>query len=144
MHAPGCPTKELAKLLWLNKVGEPSDHPDHQIAYDHDIVEICPTCNGAVLERLRHDCFDFEEVWDQYEWFELSPEDGARLREVVARCDEPLNPFCSCDTHQSLRKSTHELPSSSWDAVFEAGAHRHQVRLTAVGKPRFVLISQPS
>jgi len=140
MHAADCQTKELVRLLFLNKSGEPPGDPKHQIAYDHDVVEICPSCNGATLERLRHDCFDFEDVWDQYEWYELSPEDCVRLREVAARCSEPLNPFCTCEVHQSLRESMRALPTSSWDAVFESAAHRHTIRLSAVGKPRFTLV----
>jgi len=142
MHAPDCSTKELVRLMFLHKSGEPPGDPKHQIGYDHDIVEICPSCHGATVERLRHDCFDFEEVWDQYEWYELSPEDGARLRVVAARCDQPLDPLCRCDVHESLRKSLIELPTSGWDAVFEGAAHRHIIRLTAVGKPRFTLMRQ--
>jgi len=142
MHAPDCQTKELVRLLFLHKSGEPPDDPKHQIAYDHDVVEICPSCNGATLERLRHDCFDFEEVWDQYEWYELSPEDCVRLREVASRCGQPLNPFCTCEVHQSLRESMLALPTSSWSAVFESAAHRHTIRLSAVGKPRFTLVQR--
>jgi hypothetical protein len=142
MHSPGCATKELARLMFLHKSGEPPGDPKHQIGYEHDVVEICSACNGATLERLRHDCFDFEEVWDQYEWYELSPEDGTRLREVAARCAQPLNPFCTCAEHRSLCESARALPVSSWDAVFERATHRHTIRLSAVGTARFTLVQQ--
>lgn len=137
MHAPDCQTKELVRLLFLHKSGEPPGDPGHQISYDHDIVEICPSCNGATLEVLKHDCFDFEEVWDQYEWYELVPADGARLRELAARCGRPLDPFCRCPVHQSLRESARLLPTSGWNAVFEAGAHHHVATLTSGDRPRF-------
>ena len=140
MHAPGCQTTALVRLLFLHKRGEPPSDPKHEIVYDHDMVEICPSCNGATLERLRHDCSDFEEVWDQYEWYELSPEDCVRLREVASRCGKPLNAVCGCDVHQSLRQSMRALPTSKWNAVFETEAHRHTIRLSAVGTPRFTLV----
>jgi len=141
MHAPGCENKEQVRLLFLHKIGDPPGDPKHNIGYDHDLIEICPSCNGATLEKLRHDCFDFEEVWDQYEWYELSPEDGARLRAVAARCTQPLNPFCSCTVHKSLRSSAGNLPASSWSVVFEWSAHRHVISLTDGPKPAFHLVS---
>jgi hypothetical protein len=142
MHAPGCNKPESVRLLMLNKVGEPPDHPQHNIGYDHDLVEICPACNAATLERLRHDCFDFEAVWDQHEWYELSPEDGARMREVAARCDRPLDPFCKCGVHASLKASALALPGSSWDAVFESAAHRHVITLVDGPEPAFSLVTR--
>lgn len=89
MHAPACANTDLVRLMFLHKSGEPPGDPNHQIGYEHDVVEMCPSCNGATLEHLRHDCFDFEEVWDQYEWYDLSPDDGTRLREVASRCEQP-------------------------------------------------------
>src|SRR5439155_9112196 len=121
--------------------GEPPEHPDHMIGYDHDLVEICPTCNGATLERLRHDCFDYEDVWDQYEWYELTPADGTRLRTLAAICPRPLDHNCTCTLHTSLRSSAKTLPIKSWDYGFERGAHRHLVKLTSGGTPGFHLVS---
>ena len=89
MHAPACANTDLVRLMFLHKSGEPPGDPNHQIGYEHDVVETYPSCNGATLEHLRHDCFDFEEVWDQYEWYDLSPDDGTRLREVASRCEQP-------------------------------------------------------
>lgn len=140
MHAPDCSKPETVRLLFLHKIGEPPGDAKHQIGYDHDVVDICPACDGATLEHLRHDCFDFEEVWDQYEWYELSPEDGPRLRAVAARCERPLDPFCTCPVHRSLLSSAQQLPSSSWSVVFEGGAHRHRITLTDGQKPAFVLV----
>src|SRR5258705_9945402 len=113
MHAQGCEAKELVRLMWLHKSGEPPGDPGHQIGYDDDVLEICPSCNGATLEALRHDCFDFEAVWDQYEWYELSPEDGAKARAIASHCERPLDPSCDCDAHKSLRTSVRALPNSS-------------------------------
>ena len=141
MHAPGCETKELTRLLWLEKSGEPPEHPDHMIGYDHDLVEICPTCDGATLERLRHDCFDYEDVWDQYEWYELTPADGARLRTLAASCPTPLDHNCTCALHTSLRGSAKSLPIKSWEYGFEQGAHPHLVKLTTGATPTFHLVS---
>ena len=128
--------------MWLSKSGEPPGHPEHNIGYDHELIEICPECSGATLEKLKHDCFDFEDVWDQYEWYELAPDDGARVRALAARCEQPLNPFCNCFTHNSLRESAGSLPTSSWNAVFEAGAHRHRVTISDGTTPAFTLIGQ--
>ena len=140
MHADGCAKQELTQLMWLHKAGEPPEHENHNITYDHDILHICPVCNGATVERLRHDCFDFEEVYDQYEWYELKPEDGPLVRSVVARCDTPLNPFCNCATHKSLRESVRTLPVNAWDAVFDAH-HRHMVELKDGKRPAFKLVA---
>ena len=127
--------------MWLHKSGEPPGDPNHQIGYDHDVIDICPACDGATLEHLRHDCFDFEAVWDQYEWYEFSPDDGARLRSLASRCDRPLEPLCNCATHKSLRESLRALPSSSWDAVFESPAHRHLVTVSDGRRPVLSLVS---
>ena len=125
--------------MWLHKVGEPPGEPNHNISYDHDIIEICSSCNGAILEALRHDCFDYEEVWDQYEWYEVGPADGLKLRAIAARCERPLDPFCDCDAHKSLRTSARELPRASVDAVFESVGHRHVVTVSDGPTPRFAL-----
>jgi len=139
MHSAECDKPALTRLLWLSKVGEPSDHADHQIVYEHDVIEICPSCNGATLEALRHDCFDFEAVYDQYEWYEFAPTDGERLRAIAAKCEQPLNPFCTCAAHTSLRQSAGALPRSSWDAIFESAQHRHVVTVTDGAKPKLTL-----
>jgi len=142
MHAAGCAKPPLEQVLWLNKVGEPPGHPGHNIGYDHDVVELCPACGGGTLEQLRHDCFDFESVYDQYEWYELTPEDGVRMRAIAARCGQPLNPFCVCAVHTSLKASALALPSSSWDVVYEWDAHRHVVTIDDGAKPGFRLVTR--
>lgn len=139
MHASGC-THEKTRLFWLHKIGEPPGDPKHNIGYDHDLIEVCPTCDVATLEKLRHDCFDFEDVWDQYEWYDMSQADTARLRTVISKCERPLDPFCGCAVHKSLRKSASELPTQSWNAVYEWSAHRHRVALTEHEPPRFSLL----
>src|SRR5881394_2730404 len=140
MHSPECDKPALTRLMWLHKSGEPPEHPDHQIGYDHDVIDICASCNGATIERLRHDCFDYEAVYDQYEWYEISPEDGAKVRDVAVRCERPMDPFCNCATHKSLRTSALALPASRWDAIFETSAHRHIVTLSDGKKPSFALV----
>ncbi len=140
MHTPQCDKPGLTQLLWLTKVGEPPGDPNHNIGYDSDVIEICPACNGATLEALRHDCFDWEEVHDQYEWYEFAPEDGVRLRAIAATCDQPLNPFCDCAAHKSLRTSAQQLPRSSWDTIFEPAQHRHIVTVTDGAKPKLTLV----
>jgi hypothetical protein len=138
MHATGCAATGSARLLFLDKQGEPPDHPDHMIGYDHIVVDVCDTCNGATVEKLRHDCFDFEEVWDQYEWYELSPADGVRLRDIALRCPQPLDPGCACAIHRALRESANALRASGWETVFEWPAHHHPIALSAGNPPRFV------
>jgi hypothetical protein len=142
MHAPGCDKPALTQLFWLSKSGEPPGDPGHNIAYDSDTIEICPSCNGATLEALRHDCFDFEEVHDQYEWYEFEPEDGLRLRAIASGCGQPLNPVCSCAAHTSLRTSAQRLPRTSWDTIFEPSHHRHIVSITKGDRPALTLKQQ--
>src|SRR5437773_2012224 len=102
MHAPGCSATEMVQLLFLNKSGEPPGHPDHQIGYNHDVVNVCRSCNGATLERLRHDCFDFEEVWDQYDWYELTPEDEG-WPSGKARVRDSLRDLSRCSRGHAIR-----------------------------------------
>ena len=137
MHASGCVVTETTRLMFLEKAGEPPGHPEHNIGYDHIVVDVCDACNGATVEKLHHDCFDFEDVWDQYEWYELDAADGPAMREVAAQCPEPLNPFCRCQTHKSLALSIRHLPASSWSSVFEDSGHRHRVAIVRGASPRF-------
>jgi hypothetical protein len=136
MHCPNCNAADLPELIVLDRSGFPPGHEQHQIGYDHDVVYACTACGHATLEQWRHDCFDWEEVWDQYEWFVLAPEDANRLTEIVKRCEQPLVSNCICPVHKSLRQSVHALPRGSWDVGFEHASHYQRATVTDAKRPQ--------
>ena len=58
------------------------------------------------MEVRTHDCFDFEEAWDQDEWFALNAASGTILQKALADCPKPLSEACACKVHRSLRETS--------------------------------------
>jgi hypothetical protein len=110
-----CRSSRLRPLILLAREGKPPGSPDHNIVYSHDAMFACEDCHCGYAEVRRHDCFDFEEVFDQDEHHALDADGVARLRECLAHCPAPLSEQCTCDIHQSLRKSWSSLPRGLWD-----------------------------
>jgi hypothetical protein len=86
-------------------------------------------CGRSQMRKFEHDCFDWEDVWNQYEWYVLDPADTSRLATSVEKCPNPLSPACDCPVHKALRAAAVALPSSSWIHVLEADRHVHEVSL---------------
>ncbi len=66
------------------------------------------------MELRRHDCFDFEEVFDQDEVCALDGESVAKVADGLAACPQPTSEACQCKVHQSLRSSCGSLPRHIW------------------------------
>ena len=94
--------------------------PDHNIDYRHAIITLCNTCNCAQVERLFHDCFDFEEVFNQYTWYTLNLKDSQAIVEALKECPEPYSTSCNCRIHSSLRSKCDALPRSFWSMGIES------------------------
>lgn len=126
--------------MWLERIGVPPGEEGHAITYSHTVLLVCPECGSSQVEKLDHDCFDYEEVWDQREWYILDPSDTARLRLLLDTCPQPQSPECDCAVHRALRSACQALPTRAWSWSLEAEAHIHRVRLQVdAGRPTLQL-----
>jgi len=128
-----CGCRDMRSLILLERVGVPPGEKGHDIGYSHLAVFACPACSGGQVEKRDHDCFDFEEVWDQYEWCVLDPPGMRQLADAVRACRRPLDPECRCAVHEALRASCRALPSSYWSSSLEADSHVHRVSVVVEG-----------
>lgn len=110
-----CHSPRLLPLMLLAREGKPPGHPDHNFVYSHDAIFGCEECPCGYAEMRRHDCFDFEEVFDQDEHHPLDAGSIARLRECLPHCPAPLSEQCTCDVHRSLRASWASVPLKLWN-----------------------------
>lgn len=113
-----CKSSRLQGLIFIKKEGEPPGHPKHNIVYSHLVVLRCLDCGRGQVDRRKHDCFDFEEVWDQDEQYALSSYETAKLEANIASCPQPLSPFCSCAVHESLNANC-PAPTTFWNPGLE-------------------------
>lgn len=132
--APGatclaCGQVPVESVALLDQHGIPPAEDGHNIVYGHTRIGLCPRCGSLQVERLDHDCFAFESVWDQFEWYVLDREALPALRQLLSRCPDPLDPTCDCAIHRRLRAECSRLPSSGWTSALEAEHHVHLLRL---------------
>ncbi len=120
---------KLSVVAVLDEDGIPPGEPGHSIGYSHILIAHCEECGCGQVERLDHDCFDWEDVWDQYEWYQLSKSDAEKLLKSLESCPDPMSPECRCDIHVSLYNSVKKLPTSWWHWAFEDDRHKHKVSL---------------
>ena len=133
-----CKSENLSLAFFISNKGIPPGLPGHEISYSHVIVNFCNDCGSGILEKLIHDCFDFDDVWDQYEWYVLDKNDTELLNNTLNDCPDPLSPKCYCDIHRSLRSSVFYLPVDSWNWSLEGEHHVRKVSLNIMdGLPRF-------
>jgi hypothetical protein len=119
----------MQPLIVLRQEGFPSGHAQHNITYAHIVIARCQYCSRAQVEIFDHDCFDYEAVWDQGEWYVLNAEDGAAVYEWVDRCPSPLSAACNCAAHRRLRDICLALPATGWSTALEADEHVHSIPL---------------
>ena len=102
-------------ITTYSKVARPSgplnDHVTSQI----------PGASCTALMRRFFDCFNFEDVFDQSEWFAFDRASADVLRSALSSCAQPLEASCDCPLHRSLRKTP--LPVEPWTFGFQAGSH---------------------
>ncbi len=131
-----CRSTALRPFLLLRREGVPPGKPDHNIGYLHTVIVLCGGCGGGFLEVRKHDCFDYEDVWDQDEWFVFDRSSADAMQSFAAPCPSPLSEHCSCPVHQALRKL--EPTVRAWTYGFEAPAHIHRAVFSVRdGRPRF-------
>lgn len=124
-----CGGAEMRPLLLLHRTGFPSGHPQHNFTYEHIVIARCQYCGAKQIEIFGHDCFSYDEVWDQSEWYALDAADGARAEELISECPSPLSAECACVAHQQLRDICLALPVKGWSSPLEAEGHVHSISL---------------
>lgn len=128
-----CGTGRVQRRMWIDREGIPPGDEGHNITYTHALLYVCQECGAGYIEKLDHDCFDYEEVWDQYEWYTLAPNDVARLLAHLSGCPSPLTPGCPCPIHRAMRTATADLPRRAWNFSTQAQEHIRPVRLNLSG-----------
>jgi hypothetical protein len=118
-----CGDSPVRPLLNLSVEDVPHGAPGHIFTFGYNTVSVCEACGHGQLEKYSHDCFHYEgdEDWEMYWWYTLRPNDVARLRDLLARCPDPLDAACECVLHQSLRASSMRLWGGVQHAVNPAG-----------------------
>ena len=113
MICRSCQTDSLAIAMCVDRRGIPPGEDGHDIAYSHAVILSCGTCRGSELEIHTHDCFDPDDLFDEYDWFLLGPAETAKLLVLIDSCPDPLSAECACPVHDALRTSCRSLPSSA-------------------------------
>ena len=93
--------------------------------YHHEVLSRCPGCGRGQLEKSDHDCYDFFESWDWYEWFLIDHPDMESLHEVVIR--SRLDPGEASVAQLAASASALALRSWSGGAVLPRFADRSTV-----------------
>jgi len=124
-----CGSSALQPVLWLDQQGRPHGLAGHAFTYSHIVIQHCPACGRGQIEKFDHDCFDYEQVWDQAEWYTLDPADMARVIALARLCPQPQQPDCECAVHIFLRADCQALPAKGWSHSLEAQQHIHRARL---------------
>ncbi len=122
-----CGSKRIVPVFVISRYGVHPSEEGHQIAYSHKVLVECASCGSGHVESLEHDCFDWESVFDQYEWYLISKDDMATLNEEIKKCNAKMNDECKCDAHVAMRNAVMHLPSLTWTAVFESEKHEHTI-----------------
>lgn len=124
-----CGSGKLSVAAIIDQEGIPPGEEGHTITYFQVILTHCPECGCGIVERLDHDCFDWEEVFDQYEWYLLDKPDFDTLLDGLKSCPDPMSPDCICAVHLGLRSSVNTLPVNSWGWALEGEHHEHKVKV---------------
>ena len=122
----------------VDEEGIPPGHAGYDLTYSETAILRCPRCGAGQIGIYRHDCFDPEDLFDQYDWYVLDAADSAELAHRVGACPQPLSPGCGCPVHAALRESCRALPVFPWiGRDDEASWHVHRAELKeGDGPPR--------
>lgn len=104
----------LAPLILVHERGYPHGSNSHQLSYKRAVIYQCRACGFGQVEKLSHDCFNYDEAWDHYLWLVLQPGDARSLEQALSLCPRPTWPGCQCDVHQVLTQSLNALACPSW------------------------------
>lgn len=131
MVCHSCQKEEARPWIRVNQQGIPPGEEGHNITYNHIELLLCQSCGCSEIEIHDHDCFDYEDIHNRYEWYLLDSSDTAKLVKIAEACPSLLSPDCNCPVHNALRTSCRSLPSSPWlgGRGVEADFHIHRAYL---------------
>ncbi|MEW5985083.1 MAG: hypothetical protein AB1791_00450 [Chloroflexota bacterium] len=130
-----CQATGLRLLAVIDQRGVPPGQDGHTFWYSHVVVMACGSCGRGQIESLDHDCFDMDDVWDQYEWYVLEAADTLQLAQHLSTCPAPMLPTCDCAVHLALRTAVAQLPRTGWRHVLDAERHVRPVRVDDLRLP---------
>lgn len=104
----------LVPVVSIYERGRPHGTTAHQLSYECAAFSECRACGKGQVEKVRHDCFNFDEAWDYYLWLMLEPGDAQALRQAAIACQQATWPGCQCNIHRSLVESATLLPCPDW------------------------------
>ncbi|MFX1451115.1 MAG: hypothetical protein ACFFCM_09755 [Promethearchaeota archaeon] len=146
-----CDSKNLIPLMFLYHSGIPPGREGHNISYAHFIIVNCLDCGIGFIEKMDHDCWSYEEIWDLSEWYVLNKSNMELLKKILNMCPQPLSSLCTCSLHNTLRSEIYSLPTEPWESVSKElkhvpkfdKKHVHKVALKVKGNlPRLEVIKK--
>ncbi|MEM2899342.1 MAG: hypothetical protein QXT63_00980 [Thermoplasmata archaeon] len=112
-----CDSDKIRPVFLISREGIYPGEEGHEIVYSHAVIVECGSCGCGQIEELEHDCFDWEDDFDQYDWYHITKEDMRLLSERIKKCKEPLNEECKCEIHKQIQDAMSQLPRLTWKAV---------------------------
>ena len=122
-----CGAVSIRPAMALLREGEPPGEPGHNLVYNHSVVVLCDTCGSGFIEVMNHDCFNFDDVFTQSEWFTFDRASADILRSALSTCAQPLEASCECPLHRSLRATP--LYVRPWVLGVEFSSHIRPIRI---------------
>jgi hypothetical protein len=131
-----CGSNRNQLAILVDEQGIPPGKEGHQIYYYRALFATCSHCGSSQLEVLEHDCFNYDEEWNRYEYYIVSPADTPRLVELLTACHDPPSAGCDCAIHTALRASLKNLLAERLSREFEPSQSIYNVSLHIVkGRP---------
>jgi len=127
MTCINCNSNRIQPIFLIIREGVYHGEEGHGITYSHVVIVKCESCGCGQIEEMEHDCFDWEDNWDEYDWYHITKEDIVLLSQEIERCKEPLNERCKCEIHLQLRKAIARIPRLAWKAVMGERERVHNI-----------------
>jgi hypothetical protein len=113
-----CGSKLLQPLCAVSEQGVPHGIAGHNFVCSYSTISGCQDCGHGQLEKFSHDCWSYDEDWDMYWWYGLSPTEVIHLQNRLKKCPAWQQSTCDCAVHQDLRASSERLWGGVKHAVF--------------------------
>ena len=124
-----CRAEETQAFMLIKQDGTPHGQEGHAFGHVQLTLALCEICDAGQIELEVHDCFDFEDVYDQYTWYALKAADMAELLNIIAECPAPFDHECRCAVHKMLRSKCERLPTTYWRNSLES-TEEHTKRIS--------------